>query len=220
MKTRLIPQLGPETTVKVAEAFLADTLTVVNEAYWAIPILASTGTVALASQYGLWVWKQSTMNRRDVKVWLQGEGTLGDRLTRILDKAIATYGTGIALGADIPGLPYHCLANARTALLEADAVIGPTYDGGFYLLGLNRCPDGLLDDIPWSQSDTYEKTIEKLKAHNMSVVVLPYHWDIDYPEDWKALWDRKDAGKLPAGATSSIMDDLGRDYLFRDKSED
>ena len=204
--------------MRVAEAFLADTLSLVKEAYWAVPILASTESVALASQYGLWVWKQSTMDRKDVKVWLQGDGNLGDRLEHILKQAISAYGVGIALGADIPGLPYHCLANARSALMEADAVIGPTYDGGFYLLGLNRCPDGLLDDIPWSHPDTYAATLEKLKAHKMEVVVLPYHWDIDYPEDWKALWDRKAAGNLPEGATSSIMDDLGRDYIFEDRS--
>ena len=52
--------------------------------------------------------------------------------------------------------------------------------------------------------------MEKLKAHDMNVVVLQYYWDVDYPEDWKALWNRKEDGSLPDGATSSVMDNIGK----------
>jgi len=210
----LLPELGPEHVIRVAEAFLADTLSLVNQAYWAIPILATTESVALASQYGVWVWKHSEMKRGDVQVWLQGGGNLGKRIERTLQRCIENHGGGLVVGADSPGLPYHCLANARRALLEADAVIGPTYDGGFYLLGLNQCPEGLLDDIPWSTVNTFDATLERLRAHKLNVIVLEYYWDVDYPEDWKALWDRKNRGELSAQATSSIMDSIGEDFVF------
>jgi glycosyltransferase A (GT-A) superfamily protein (DUF2064 family) len=202
--------------VSVAEAFISDTLTLMNQAYWSVPIIATTGSVALASQYGMWIWRETDLKRNQVKVWLQGQGDLGDRMERILRRCVQDYGAGIVLGADAPGLPYHNLANARRALMEADAVIGPSYDGGFYLLGLNACPDGLLKDLPWSQENTFDATMERLKAHGLEVAVLEHYWDIDDPLDWLALWERKKAGQLNARATSEAMDNIGEDYNFKD----
>jgi rSAM/selenodomain-associated transferase 1 len=208
VKTRLIPALGETDVVRVAEAFLADTLTLVNEAYWAQPVLATTGSLTLTSQYGLWVWKQSKMKRSDVAVWLQGEGDLGDRLTRVFDRCIKDHGAGLILGADSPGLPYRILANARRALIDADGVIGPTYDGGFYLLGLNSAPKGALKDIPWSTEDTYARTLESLTDLGLDIVILEPFWDIDTPLDWEALCDRQKQGGLAGSATESIINRL------------
>lgn len=47
----------------------------------------------------------------------------------------------------------------RRALESADAVLGPSEDGGFYLLGLRRIPEGLLDGLPWSVAETFERTM-------------------------------------------------------------
>lgn len=216
MKTRLHPAIGQENAYRLAEAFLADTLTLTTRAYWADTILATTGKIALASQYGIWVWKQSKAKRADVPVWLQGQGDLGNRIERILSRCIKEYGAGIVLGADSPGLPYNRLANARRALMDADAVIGPSFDGGYYLLGLNACPEGLLADLPWSQPNTFDATLERLEKHKLDVVVLEHYWDIDGPEDWKALWERKKAGELEDTATSSTMGYIGEDCVFDD----
>ena len=112
-------------------------------------------------------------------------------MERILRRCIDEFGGGIVLGSDSPGMPYHILTNARRALLDADAVIGPTFDGGFYLLGLKECPEGLLTDLPWSADNTFDATKERLESHGYKVIVLEHFWDVDDELDWEALWHRR-----------------------------
>lgn len=218
MKTRLIPKLGKKNVHELAEAFISDTLTVVNKAYWGKAVLATTGTVTLTSQYSVWVWRAAEIDRKDVEIWAQGSGDLGEKIERILRRCIEGYGGGIVLGSDSPGLPYHILTNARRALLEADAVLGPSFDGGFYLLGLKQCPEGLLSDLPWSAADTFDATKARLESQGLSVVVLEHFWDVDDPLDWEALWHRKNAGTLEAKATSEAMDSIGENFDINNKS--
>lgn len=76
------------------------------------------------------------------EIWLQGEGDLGARLERILSCALKSSLFAIAIGGDTPGLPSDLFEQARAALHVADAVIGPSEDGGFYLLGMRRTRTG------------------------------------------------------------------------------
>lgn len=93
----------------------------------------------------------------------------------------------IALGADTPGLPGELLDRACAALTSADAAIGPTEDGGFYLLALRRCPEGLLSKLPWSHPDTFTATLARLHECGMNTVVLDPWFDIDRPADLHRL---------------------------------
>ena len=137
-------------------------------------------------------------------------------MERILRRCIDEFGGGIVLGSDSPGMPYHILTNARRALLDADAVIGPTFDGGFYLLGLKECPEGLLTDLPWSADNTFDATKERLESHGYKVIVLEHFWDVDDALDWEALWHRKKTGSLLAKATSEAMDNIGENFDIND----
>ena len=83
------------------------------------------------------------------------------------------------MGADSPGLPGKFLEEARVSLETADAVIGPCEDGGFYLLGLRRCPTGLFTGIPWSDGSMCAKTVARLKAAGMKVHLLSGWFDVD-----------------------------------------
>lgn len=75
----------------------------------------------------------------------QGEGDLGSRLENALRRALAGgKPAAIVIGTDSPDLPAELLDAARAALKDADAVLGPSADGGFYLIGLRSCPEGLL----------------------------------------------------------------------------
>ncbi len=91
--------------------------------------------------------------------------------------------TAITIGADTPGLPRAAIERARAALVTADAAIGPTEDGGFYLLALRRCPAGLLGDLPWSQPSTFAATLARLHDRGLSTVVLDSWFDVDRPAD-------------------------------------
>lgn len=174
VKTRLIPELGPERAAELAEAFLEDTVAMVRTLPWAECIIAATKT--FARPYF-----------KPEEVWLQSEGDLGDRLEKVLRLALKRKPIVLAIGADSPGLPAAYLQTARDALKNADAVLGPSADGGFYLIGLNDCPVGVLEGIQWSHSTTLAATTHKLEQFGMKTVLINPWFDIDSHEDLERL---------------------------------
>ncbi len=108
-------------------------------------------------------------------------------MEQIAQRAIATAGAAILLGADTPLLTPQHLQRAVAALSAHEAVIGPSSDGGYYLLGLQHCPTGLLAGLPWSTDETRCKTEERLHAHGYSVATLETLPDVDVLEDLLSL---------------------------------
>jgi rSAM/selenodomain-associated transferase 2/rSAM/selenodomain-associated transferase 1 len=175
VKTRLAPLVGSLEAAELAKAFLHDTWASVSALPWAKAVLASTEE-GLQGHF-----------RGPIEIWLQGEGDLGARLENISRRALCDHPSVIAIGADSPGLPAKYLEQAREALRRADAVIGPSEDGGFYLLGLRKCPTGLLSGIPWSAPTTCLETIAKLQAAGLTVYILNDWFDVDTAQDLERL---------------------------------
>lgn len=193
-KTRLAPALGEETAAELAGAFFRDTWSGLEALEWAEPVLVTT-------EPGAPEWSGARARR----VWEQGEGDLGARLTRGLERALKTAPAALAIGADSPGLPLAALDDARRGLETNDAVVGPAADGGFYLLGLRRLPDGLLEDLPWSAPETFERTCARLLERGLSVHVCPSWFDVDRPEDLDRLRRLLLRGDALAPATSGVL---------------
>jgi uncharacterized protein len=175
VKTRLAPLLGSGGAAELAKALLQDTWDSVSALPWAKRVLAST-------EGGL-----QDFLRGPVEIWLQGQGDLGARLENISRRALSDHPSVISIGADSPGLPVKYLDQAREALNRADAVVGPSEDGGFYLLGLRKCPTGLLSGIPWSAPTTCLETIAKLQAAGLTVYILDDWFDVDTSQDLERL---------------------------------
>jgi uncharacterized protein len=195
VKTRLAEAIGPEHAADLAAAFLADTWASLARLPWARPIAA----VDAVSAPGL----PATTRRSEI--WLQGRGDLGARIERVLRRALRELPFAIALGADTPGLPRRLLERARAELHEADAVLGPARDGGFYLLGLRRCPPGLLRGLPWSRADTFEHTRDRLRERGLTVSLLPRWFDVDRPADLTRMRALLDAGEIRAANTARVL---------------
>ena len=195
VKTRLIPSLGENGAAMLAGALLRDTLDSIAGLTWARPVLATTE-------------ESPALNSRDLPVWLQGDGDLGEKLERILRRALEQSGAAIAIGTDSPGLPLALMERARELLDGHDVVLGPCIDGGFYLLALKSCPKGLLGGIPWSEATTFERTLAKLKALGLSVALLDPWFDIDRPEDLNSLADLLLAGSVRAPQTARALASL------------
>ncbi len=193
VKTRLRPAVGSDGASELALAFLQDTWATVKGLPWANAVIATTDASFVFEESGA------------PDIWLQGEGDLGARLERILRRALKTSPFAIAIGSDTPGLPRRFLEQARAALQEADAVIGPCEDGGFFLLGLRKSPRALLSGIPWSQSDTFSQTLANLKAAGMDVRILDAWFDVDRPEDLERLRMKMAAGEVSAPRTNDML---------------
>ncbi|MGH7247922.1 MAG: TIGR04283 family arsenosugar biosynthesis glycosyltransferase, partial [Pseudomonadota bacterium] len=192
-KTRLIPAVGADAAANLARAFFEDTWAALQTIADARLILAVTESDPAFD--GL----------ADAEVWLQGEGDLGDRMERALRHGLERADATVVVGSDLPGLAPRVFEQAREALMRSAAVLGPSDDGGFYLIGLARCPEGLLSGLPWSQSDTCERTIERLRARGLQVQMLERWFDVDIPADLKRLEELIARGDVVAPATSAVL---------------
>ncbi len=115
--------------------------------------------------------------------WPQGRGDLGDRMGRALRRM--PPGPVMIIGADIPGIRAHHIAEAFDALGRADAVIGPAEDGGFWLIGLRRggraVPKTLFNAVRWSTEHALADTVHSLG--DASVAYMQTLRDIDTARD-------------------------------------
>jgi hypothetical protein len=173
-KLRLLPEFGAERATELAEVFLEDTVAMVRTLPWAECIIAAS--TAFARSYF-----------KPEEVWLQSEGDLGERLEKVLRLALKRRPIVLAIGDDSPGLPASYLQSARQALATADAVLGPSLDGGFYLIGLKDCPVGVLAEIQWSHSTTLAATVAKLEQFGMKTVLINPWFDVSSHGDLERL---------------------------------
>ena len=120
----------------------------------------------------------------------QGEGSLGDRLSRAFDHAFADGdAAAIAIGTDCPDLDASVLARAFEKLNQHDMVIGPARDGGYYLIGLRRPTRALFDGIDWGKSPVFAQTLDRARHLELRVHTLDVLDDVDRPEDLP-VWHR------------------------------
>lgn len=111
-------------------------------------------------------------------------------MQRVLDAALQDHDWAIAFGTDSPTLPASLRLSAVRALSRSDgpdAVIGPTRDGGYYLLGVRRLNAGCLDRIRWSTAFARDDTINAFRAGGMTVEELEPWYDIDELSDLETL---------------------------------
>lgn len=125
--------------------------------------------------------------------WLQQQG---DDLDERLLAAIAyAYDRGFApiivLGTDSPTLPPALIEEAFKALStgSADVVLGPTVDGGYYLVGVRQPEPKIFHDISWSSPATFEQTARNVRQLNLKLLTLEQWYDVDTFADLKSLHD-------------------------------
>lgn len=119
----------------------------------------------------------------------QGSGDLGKRIDRVFAKMPA--GPVVIIGSDVPGLRSRHISEAFKALTAADAVFGPSLDGGFWLIGIRRVRSGdvPLDGVRWSSEHALEDAIRSLPRAWRIAIISPLA-DIDTSKDLAAAGSR------------------------------
>lgn len=121
----------------------------------------------------------------------QSDGDLGDRLAAAFWWAFSSGARRVvAIGSDCLDVTCEVLDESLEALWQADAVLGPTEDGGYYLLGMSRWLPGTFRGISWSSSRVHLETLERLTDQGATVKLLPARRDIDTWEDLQAVSSR------------------------------
>lgn len=172
VKTRLAPPLSPEDAAAVALACLQDSLERFSRGHDAAMTLFLDGAPdeALLAFAG----------RHAVPVQAQAPGSLGARLRAALEALLAQgHPCALAIGSDSPTLPPARIGAAIGALRAHDAVLGPTEDGGYYLLGVSRPRWALLEDVPWSTAQVAQVTRQRAADAGISLAELEAWYDVD-----------------------------------------
>lgn len=119
---------------------------------------------------------------------VQPEGDLGERLAFAFEHEFSRGARAVcAVGSDSPTLPAHLLDHAFRALLWERAVFGPTFDGGYWLVGAQRPAPDLFSGIPWSTPSVLQRTLAQLRAQDVEGHLLPFWYDIDEAADLEKL---------------------------------
>lgn len=144
------------------------------------------------------VWFTPPARRDAVRTWLDGlgaaefcpqvGGNLGTRLVHAFARSFATGDSAVVIiGTDAPGVNRRIVAAAFRALRTHDLVLGPSLDGGYYLIGLTAPQPALFRAIPWSTRDVLRATEARARAAGLGVTLLTLLRDVDTAEDARAL---------------------------------
>ena len=110
--------------------------------------------------------------------------TLGERLAKA---TVEAFNDGaqrvVVIGTDSPWIRPDNIAEAFAALQETHVTIGPTDDGGYYLVGLSSMAPAIFEQIAWSSQAVYAQTQAAVRALGLTMRVLRQGYDLDYVED-------------------------------------
>jgi rSAM/selenodomain-associated transferase 1 len=171
VKTRLAHEIGAvRATAFYRAASQAVLARVARPGGWRTE-LGVTPDAAIASA----VWPRSFARRA------QGNGDLGERMQRVMDKA--PPGPVVVIGTDVPLIRSAHIQAALKALGSHDAVLGPSPDGGYWLVGLKRRPrvPRAFKSVEWSSREALEQTLANLSG--LSVAKIASLPDVDEARD-------------------------------------
>ena len=181
VKTRLCPPLSPTDAAALYHRFLLDKIEQVRSLTTASPAIAYTPgegrTFFEAVAPGFLLVSQRGAN-------------LGDRLANSLTDCLDQGHRGaLAIDSDTPTLPVRFLHQALDLIMTPtiDVVLGPTEDGGYYLIGLRTVHRDLFEAMPWSTRHVLPETIRRAYAMRLRVACLPPWYDIDTSDDLARL---------------------------------
>src|SRR5216683_1173893 len=176
VKTRLTPPLTPEEAARLSICFLRDMTTNVAG-------LNGYGTegVVLYTPASAEKLLQDLLDQ-SFSLFAQRGEMLGERLINAAAELLSNGFESVCLiNSDSPTLPGEILTTAASLLAqEGDRVVlGPSQDGGYYLIGLKRPHGYLFERIAWSTADVLAHTIERAAEIGLPVELLPTWYDVD-----------------------------------------
>lgn len=130
----------------------------------------------------------------------QSAGDLGERmhlaLTHLFEHSKAKK--GLLIGADIPDLDRTIIIEAFRKLDQNDIVLGPTRDGGYYLVAMNKPQPELFTGIAWSSCHVLEQSLSRARESGLKVELLGELHDLDTIDDLRLFPDIAKRANLPA----------------------
>ena len=175
VKTRLAESVGNEKALMIYKELLKKTV-----------------DIASKTECHRELWYSGFINENDQidpKLFeknLQEGANLGEKMSNSFSLAFERgIEKAVIIGSDCPDVTDELIKKAFQSLDKADLVIGPSLDGGYYLLGMKKHHPELFTGIEWSEITVFETTVRKAKNSGLNISELPALNDIDTIEDLK-----------------------------------
>lgn len=181
VKTRLASAIGDERAVKLYRRFLFEMLSTLNRGtfFFYLCFYPAEALESLKKWLG-----------EDYLYLSQQGADLGERMKNGFTEAFAmNFKRVVLIGSDIPDLSLELIEEAFHSLQEKDTVIGPSFDGGYYLIGFRdkKFSPKVFRGVPWSTERVFEQTTKILEQEGLTVHFLKPLRDIDTIEDLRNL---------------------------------
>lgn len=212
VKTRLCPPLTPDEAASLHGSLVLDILERCQSLKGYDRILAGTPSPHHP-------FFRAMEARFKIPVWDQIGDDLGTRMASAFKQALGSpYRSVVVIGTDIPGINGPLLTTAVEGLQDHDVVVGPTMDGGYYLIGLRSPVPDLFEGIPWSTDQVYALTEQKIKMLGLSLKILPKLRDLDTVEDLQiCIRDSKDRqNQTFSSRTKNVLQELAKRLTNRE----
>ena len=186
VKTRLTPPLPPDEAAALYEACLRDVVALCARERARVELWYNDEHSA-ASYF--------SSEFPHLPQTTQARGNLGDKMQDAFARSFADRAQRtMIVGSDVPTMPEAVLNAAVAALRDAEMVIGPTLDGGYYLIGFTADAwpraEMLFHDVAWSTSAVFRTTVDRAAQAGLAMHVLPGWYDVDTIDDLRqALLD-------------------------------
>ena len=181
VKTRLAETVGDEQALRVYKKLTDYTYSVAN----AVDADRQVWYSDFIAKDDVWEKSQHVFSKK-----LQQGHDLGERMHTSFRNAFNEgYQKTVIIGSDCAELSADLISDSYQQLEDNDLVVGPSEDGGYYLLGMNKFYGRLLEDIPWSTPHVLPDTLRIAEEMELDIYMLPELNDVDNEEDWRAVKD-------------------------------
>jgi rSAM/selenodomain-associated transferase 1 len=200
VKTRLQSFLSAEDATELYRCFLMDTIALMDSIPNTDPVISYTPVGAEEYFEGVIARRHRLLPQRGTDFGQKLRYALED----LLDEG---YYSVAIMNSDSPTLPAAHLRLAFDKLSRPGArvVLGPAFDGGYYLIGIKDSEPRLFEDISWSTDRVLKQTIDRANAIGLDVELLPPWYDVDDEQSFERL-------ALDLGCMASVELMLKRDF--------
>lgn len=203
VKTRLASALGPERATAVYAAFVSDIVSRFRRVADRRVIGFSPDNAAARDYF-------AGLAGDDYDLWPQPDSDLGGRMAEFFVEHLQPPCLRtVLIGSDTPTLPYEYVEWAFELLQDADCVLGPATDGGYYLVGLRECCRPIFGGITWSGPSVLDQTVRRIEETGVRLALLPPWYDVDTRDDLRMLQGHvramRSSGKCPTLDATSVF---------------
>jgi len=180
VKTRMIPALGEQGAAELASALIEESVRRSIE-HWPGRVLLQAWPDPGHEVFA------GIRRRHGVAATQQSGGNLGAKMLAALDDARGRGAAAAVMGCDVPHCPAETYRTAHAFLVQGRSIIGPSVDGGYYLIGLNPPQPKCFQRIAWGGSRVFDTTLKRAASAGIDLIVLQQLNDIDTMDDLEAL---------------------------------